>query len=149
MQAVDIIHKQIVQMAVLIVEYIKHGIEVKKESKVEKQQRLKFLLSQASLLVHWIVQFDPQNVNAKDLYLPPDLQDLYNYSEKIIRKLPDFLRETILHRLNKISQKGLYATTRMDSLGKSSENFHFDIQSPRQTKITSSHNSDSPKTNFP
>jgi hypothetical protein len=95
MQAVDIIHKQIVQMAVLIVEYIKHGIEVKKESKVEKQQRLKFLLSQASSLVHWIVQFDPQNVNAKDLYLPPDLQDLYNYSEKIIRKLPDFLRETI------------------------------------------------------
>jgi hypothetical protein len=44
MKTIDIIHRQLVHLNVLFVELIKQGIEVKNESKTERQQRAKFLL---------------------------------------------------------------------------------------------------------
>lgn len=57
-------------------------------------------------MLNWINEFDPQNVNNKDLYLPPNLIELYNYSSTVIKKLPDFLSETIGHRLKQSQHKG-------------------------------------------
>lgn len=99
MKTIDVLHRQLVHLNVLFVEQIKQGIEVKNESKPEKQARAKFLLHQAISVLNWINEFDPQNVNTKDLYLPPHLMDLYNYSSTVVKKLPDFLNETVEHRL--------------------------------------------------
>jgi hypothetical protein len=59
MKTIDIIHRQLVHLNVLFVELIKQGIEVKNESKTERQQRAKFLLQQAISVLDWINEFDP------------------------------------------------------------------------------------------
>ena len=44
MKCVDIMHKQVTHMAVLLIEIIKQGIIQKTENETSKQQRQKFLL---------------------------------------------------------------------------------------------------------
>lgn len=65
-------------------------------------------------MLNWINEFDPQNVNTKDLYLPPHLMDLYNYSSAVVKKLPDFLNETIEHRLKQSQSKGHYTRIKLE-----------------------------------
>lgn len=119
MTSIDIVHKQIIHLGVLLIELIKQGIKFKSENKIEREQKQKLLLSQATSVLGWAHKFDPQNINVKDFYLPPDLMDLYSYSDALIKKLPDFLAETIDHRLKQASQKQLYQRIRANAHNRS------------------------------
>jgi hypothetical protein len=54
-----------------------------KESKVYKQEQLKFLLSQTMSVFKWINAFKPQNINTNDLQLPADLTALNSHSKNL------------------------------------------------------------------
>jgi len=45
MTSIDIVHKQIIHLGVLLVELIKQGIKLKSENKIEREQKQKLLLS--------------------------------------------------------------------------------------------------------
>lgn len=63
------------------------------------------MLQQACSVAKWINEFDPQNVNSDNLILPPDLKSLYDYSNTLVRLLPDFLNQTVEHRMRQIRSK--------------------------------------------
>ena len=91
MKCLDIMHRQVTHMVVLIIEILKQGIVTKTESETTRQQRYKFLLQQACSVAKWVNEFDPQNVNSDNLILPAELKNLYNYSDSLVKALPDFL----------------------------------------------------------
>jgi len=74
MKALDIVHKQITHMIVLVIEMVKGQMNalsiVNDSDKTKHHKNLMFLLSQAVNVCRWVNEFDPQNVNSEDLYLP-------------------------------------------------------------------------------
>ncbi len=74
MKAMDIIHKQITHMIVLMIEIVKgsmNALSIANDSdKTKHHKNLMYLLSQTVNVCRWINEFDPQNVNSEDLYLP-------------------------------------------------------------------------------
>ena len=105
MKSIDIMHRQVTHMSVLIIEILRQGIVTKTESETTKQQRQKFLLQQGCSVARWIAEFDPQNVNSDNLILPTELKALYDYSNTLVKALPDFLNQTVDHRIKHAKQK--------------------------------------------
>jgi len=103
MKGVDILHKQILQLSTIVLEIIKFNVTTKLETETERQQKFKFLLQQEAHLVDWIAGFDPENVNSRDLHLPKELKPLQHYSQNLVRLLPEFLSQTVSHRLKQVA----------------------------------------------
>lgn len=59
MVSIDILHKQIVHLSVLLVELIKQGVKLQSDSKIERQQKQKLLLTKAASVLGWAHKFDP------------------------------------------------------------------------------------------
>ena len=51
--------------------------------------------------------------------------DLYNYGKSVIKKLPDFLNDTVEHQLKQTSQKGLYTRLKLESMESLNVNLKF------------------------
>jgi hypothetical protein len=88
MRCVDIQHYQIQNLVILFVECLKTLIKEHKESKVNRQTRRMLVLSNSMKVMSWINEFNPQNVNSKDLEMPRDLKVLSAYSQKMIGQYP-------------------------------------------------------------
>jgi len=86
-------------MGTVLLEVIRNQITMKKETETEKQQKAKYLMQQQAHIVDWIQKFDPENVNFEDLNMPKQLKTLQNYSSNLVRLLPEFLDQTVNHRL--------------------------------------------------
>ena len=78
MKGLDIVHKQVTHAVVLIIELIKLNInQMSLQSDSEKSKHHKsmmYILQQAVNVCRWVNEFDPQNINIEDLYLPNDLK---------------------------------------------------------------------------
>lgn len=46
-------------------------------------------MDQATVVLRWITDFDPQNINNGDLSLPIDLKQMSNYTKTLINDLSD------------------------------------------------------------
>ena len=55
--------------------------------------------------MQWLFEFDPENVNSKDLHMPKELKTLHKFSSNLVRALPDFLDSTVSHRLKQVAHK--------------------------------------------
>jgi len=88
MKGVDIIHKQLTHIIVLTIEIVKLLFSSNMESEKSKNQKKSFVLKSAVNVCQWIHKFDPQNINNDDLYLPPDLKQLSDYSKQLIEDFP-------------------------------------------------------------
>ena len=73
MKGLDILHKQITHIIVLMIEQSKIALSTSLETEKQKQQKKHFILKSAVHVCQWINKFDPQNVNNDDLYLPTEL----------------------------------------------------------------------------
>ena len=71
MRDVDIMHKQMTHVAVLLIEIFKL---------LEEKKAAKYLLEQAVTVCRWVHEFDPQHLNNQDLTLPQALKDMEEYS---------------------------------------------------------------------
>jgi hypothetical protein len=79
-------------MIVLMIEIVKgsmNALSIANDSeKTKHHKNLMFLLSQAVNVCRWINEFDPQNVNSEDLYLPQDLKTLNDHSKQLVQNFP-------------------------------------------------------------
>jgi DNA polymerase family B len=88
MKGLDIVHKQVTHMIVLVVELIKscmNALSIHNDSdKTKHHKNLMYILQQAVNVCRWINDFDPQNVNIEDLVLPNDLKTLNAHSKSLV-----------------------------------------------------------------
>ena len=82
MKAIDIMHRMLNHMSVIITDILKQQLNQQNETKVVIENQRKYLLQQATHINSWIQEFDPQNVNFDNLKLPSSLQD---YSRKLTK----------------------------------------------------------------
>ena len=92
MKGLDIVHKQVTHMIVLVVELIKscmNSLSVHNDSdKTKHHKNLMYILQQAVNVCRWINDFDPQNVNIEDLVLPNELRNLNDHSKSLVLDFP-------------------------------------------------------------
>lgn len=88
MRCVDIQHRQISNFVTLFVECLKTLIKEHKESKINRQNKRMYVLKNCMKVLSWINQFNPQNINSKDLQVPYELKNLSNYSKNMIKQFP-------------------------------------------------------------
>lgn len=87
MKAIDIIHSQIKNMVVILIENLNINIDQLNnvnESEKSKLHKQTYLLNQAKLIAKWIALFDPSNINTIDLKTPKYLE---KYQEKTMKSL--------------------------------------------------------------
>lgn len=101
MRCIDILHKQLSEFSVLFVELTKQSVRTGKESEVFRQERIKFILSQAVSVFSWIKEFDPQNVNLSNLRLPSELKSLHAHSKQLGKTVTGLVNSTQAHSLGK------------------------------------------------
>jgi hypothetical protein len=113
MKGLDILHKQVTHMIVLVIEMIKSGMTQmsitcdSEKSRHHKNQM--YLLQQAVSVCRWVNEFDPQNVNIVDLYLPTDLKQLNDHSRTLVKEFPKL--DTVAElALRKFKVRGAPAT---------------------------------------
>ena len=80
----DILHKQMLQMSTVLLEFIKNSVTARHELESEKQQKYKFLLKQQAYLVNWISRLDTQNINQEQLKMPQELRTLHDFSSNLV-----------------------------------------------------------------
>ena len=56
--------------------------------KSKHHKSMMYILQQAVNVCRWVNEFDPQNVNIEDLYLPHDLKQLNEYSHTLVKDFP-------------------------------------------------------------
>lgn len=92
LKGLDIIHKQITHMIVLVIEMIKLSMTqmslATDSDKTRHHKALMYTLQQAVNVCRWINDFDPQNVNIVDLVLPQELKTLNDHSKSLVREFP-------------------------------------------------------------
>ena len=59
MRSIDILHKQITHIIVLLIEFLKTNVSNQKESHVVIQNKRMFILQNAMRVIHWVDKFDP------------------------------------------------------------------------------------------
>ena len=59
MRNIDILHKQVTHIIVLLVEFLKTNVHQQKESTTKIQSKRMFILQNAMKVVNWINKFDP------------------------------------------------------------------------------------------
>lgn len=92
MKGIDILHKQVTHLVVLVVELVKLVMNqlslISDSEKTKHHKSLMYLLQQGVNVCRWVSEFDPQNVNLVDLVLPSDLEQLNEYSHILIKEFP-------------------------------------------------------------
>ena len=73
MKSVDIVHKQIKHLVVILVEIMRLSVTAQSETKQSKLNKKMYLLQQSISIGQWINEFDPENINTNDLKLPSEL----------------------------------------------------------------------------
>ena len=92
MKGIDILHKQVTHLVVLVVELVKLVMNqlslISDSEKTRHHKSLMYLLQQGVNVCRWVSEFDPQNVNLVDLVLPSDLEQLNEYSHILVKEFP-------------------------------------------------------------
>lgn len=88
MKAVDIMHRQITHLSILLTEVQKSIINEQNETAAAVKSKRMFALEQIVNVTNWIHDFNPQNVNFMDLNLPKNLRTLDDYSHVAVRDYP-------------------------------------------------------------
>ena len=88
MRSIDILHKQVTHLVVLLVEHVKTSLTQQKESQVSIQSKRMFILQSAMKVMTWAHGFNPQNVNESDLKMPDDMKQISEYTRKLISMYP-------------------------------------------------------------
>ena len=88
MRSIDIMHKQITHMIVLLIEHVKTSLTQQKESQVSVQAKRMFILQSAMKVMTWVHGFNPQNINDNDLKMPEDLKQISEYTRQLISTYP-------------------------------------------------------------
>ena len=95
MKAIDIMHKQIKHLSVIMVEILRFETEkYNKHSKTLNQSKnhSEWLLNQWMSIAKWINKFNPENINTYDLVLP---KELWRFRALVNSTLNDFLDDKI------------------------------------------------------
>lgn len=79
MKAIDIIHKQIRHLVIMLMENFRVQVETETSSRNARINKMNVVLQQSLLLAKWIVKFNPENLNSYDLTLPDDLKDFQDF----------------------------------------------------------------------
>ena len=82
MKAIDIIHKQIRHLVIMLMENFRVQVDTDNATKHTKLNRMNNVLQQSLLLAKWIIRFNPENINSYDLTLPEDLKVFHDYVTK-------------------------------------------------------------------
>lgn len=88
MHAIDIMHRQIAHLSVLMLELSRLQLNEKNETKTAIRQKRMYMLDQIVNVVNWVQKFDPQNVNLPDFNVPPYLRQLDNLSRTAVADYP-------------------------------------------------------------
>lgn len=79
MKAIDIIHKQIRHLVIMLMENFRVQVETETSSRNARINKMNVVLQQSLLLAKWIIKFNPENLNSYDLTLPDDLKDFQDF----------------------------------------------------------------------
>jgi len=96
MRNIDILHKQVTHIIVLLTELVKTNLQQKKESFASIQQRQMYILWQCMNVVNWVNLFNPQTVNTNDFKLPPELKELNDHSKLLTKEYPGNTFNTVV-----------------------------------------------------
>ena len=130
MRCIDIMHKQIQHIIVILVEFIKTSLSNAKESQVSVQGKRMYVLQQAMKIISWIGEFDPQNVNSQNLHLPSDLKQINDHTRNLMRDFPtSYGGSTLVNNYNRLKQ-------RHASLGNNESNNISGMISPQDSNKT-------------
>lgn len=88
MRAIDIMHRMMNHMSILLLEVQKQQINETNETAVQQKSKRMFAMEQIVNVVNWIHGFDPQNVNIDNMSLPRDLRTLNDYSKVAVKDYP-------------------------------------------------------------
>ena len=88
MRALDIMHRQMTHLSVLLLEVQKQMLNEQNETTAQLKSRRMFTLEQMVNVTNWIHDFNPQNVNFMDLNLPGNLRTLDDYSRVALKEYP-------------------------------------------------------------
>lgn len=88
MKAIDIMHRQMVHLSILLTEVQKQILNQQNESYAAMNTRRLFALEQLVNVTNWIHDFDPQNVNFMNMSLPANLKTLDEYSRVAVKDYP-------------------------------------------------------------
>jgi hypothetical protein len=80
MKAIDIMHKQLTQTVVLIIELVKCLLDESGESSSVKQGKRMYLLEYFQNVLKWVHDFEPEAVTFDHLMLPENLRTLHEFS---------------------------------------------------------------------
>lgn len=103
MKAVDIIHKQVRHLIILLMENFRVQVETENSNKQTRLNRMNIVLQQSLLLAKWITKFNPENINSYDLTLPKDLKDFQEFvtqsmSEIAFTNIPSYKNKQALSK---------------------------------------------------
>jgi len=103
MKAIDVIHKQIRHLIVMLMENFRVQVETENLTTQTKINRMNIVLQQSLLLAKWITKFDPENINSYDLTLPADLKDFQDFVNQSMEgiaftHIPSYQNKQALHR---------------------------------------------------
>lgn len=79
MKAIDIIHKQIRHLIIMLMENFRVQVDTQHSNPQTRINRMNVVLQQSLLLAKWITKFNPENINSYDLTLPKDLEDFQEF----------------------------------------------------------------------
>jgi hypothetical protein len=95
MKAIDILHKQIKHLSVILVEILrKEAMEFSKAPDLEQtiKKNMFSVLQQGLHVAKWINKFNPENINTDDLILP---RDLYDFQELVNEALGEIEQKMV------------------------------------------------------
>ena len=106
-KAIDIMHKQMRHLVIMMMENFRVQLETENLSTQTKINRMNVVLQQSLLLAKWVSKFDPENINSYDLSLPKDLNDFQEYvttsmDEIAFKNIPSYQNKKTLN--NKIKR---------------------------------------------
>ena len=88
MQAIDIIHRMLAHISVLIMEISRQQLSEEHDPQQAIKQKRMYTLEQIINVVHWIQNFNPQNVNIPDIKVPNKLRNLEKFTKIATKEYP-------------------------------------------------------------
>lgn len=88
MNAIDVIHRQVSHVCVLIFEISRQLANEQNETIAALNTKRMFVLDQAINITNWVQSFDPQNVGMADMKVPGDLRGLDSFVRGALKDYP-------------------------------------------------------------
>jgi hypothetical protein len=105
MKAIDVLHKQIKHICVIMIEFLRQEVSkytMSNDSEHSKQKKAMTVLHQTLSIAKWINKFNPENeIDYKDLVLPKNLEDFQN----LVSNAMDDMKTLALTRDNHFENK--------------------------------------------